>query len=202
LHDEHSLDSFFALEFCAVAQGSRSLEQVFTMGGMRTQQSWGRSGASSITSMSEVDEECQNNFVNILERALELGINHFETARGYGCSELQYGDALRLLFARGIQRKDIILQTKVSPFATPKEFRETLDLSLSLLGVDYIDLFAFHGINTETKLEWTMRQGGCMEVAREYQRAGKLRWIGFSTHAMTPLIIKAIETDAFDYVNL
>lgn len=76
------------------------------------------------------------------------------------------------------------------------------DLSLSLLGVEYVDLFGFHGINTEQKLEWTMRDGGCMEVAKEYQRAGKLRWIGFSTHAMTPLIIKAIETDAFDYVNL
>ena len=175
---------------------------VFTMGGMRTQQSWGRGGASDITSMSQVDEECQNNFVKILERALELGVNHFETARGYGCSELQYGDALKQLFARGTKREDLILQTKVSPFATPEEFRETLELSLSLLGVDYIDLFAFHGINTEQKLEWTMREGGCMEVAKEYQRAGKLRCIGFSTHGMTPLIIKTIETGAFDYVNL
>ena len=85
-----------------------------------------------------MDEECQNNFVKILERALELGVNHFETARGYGCSELQYGDALKQLFARGTKREDLILQTKVSPFATPEEFRETLELSLSLLGVDYI----------------------------------------------------------------
>ena len=65
---------------------------VFTMGGMRTQQSWGRGDATDITAMSSVDPECQSNFVAILERALELGINHFETARGYGCSELQYGD--------------------------------------------------------------------------------------------------------------
>ena len=99
---------------------------IFTMGGMRTQQSWNRGGAESITSMSQVDEACQTNFVNILKRALELGVNHFETARGYGCSELQYGHALKLLFAGGVKREDIILQTKVSPFATPEEFRETL----------------------------------------------------------------------------
>lgn len=100
---------------------------VFTMGGMRTQQSWNRgNAAAAITSMSQVDEACQTNFVDILERALELGVNHFETARGYGCSELQYGDALKQLFARGVKREDIILQTKVSPFATPEEFRETL----------------------------------------------------------------------------
>ena len=122
---------------------------VFTMGGMRMQQSWGRGDAADITHMSEVDPDCQDNFVAILRRALSHGINHFETARGYGCSELQYGDALRQLFESGVKREDLILQTKVSPFATPEEFRETLDLSLSLLGVEYIDLFSFHGINTE-----------------------------------------------------
>lgn len=37
---------------------------------------------------------------------------------------------------------------------------------------------------------------------REYQRAGRIRFIGFSTHGMTPLIVKAIETGIFDYVNL
>ena len=41
-----------------------------------------------------------------------------------------------------------------------------------------------------------------MEVAKEYQAQGKLRWIGFSTHGMTPIIVKTIESDAFDYVNL
>ena len=46
-----------------------------------------------------------------------------------------------------------------------------------------------------------MREGGCLEVVREYQRAGKIRHIGFSTHGMTPLIVKAIETDVFDYVK-
>lgn len=37
---------------------------------------------------------------------------------------------------------------------------------------------------------------------REWQKAGRIRFVGFSTHAMTSVIVKAIETGEFDYVNL
>jgi predicted aldo/keto reductase-like oxidoreductase len=47
-----------------------------------------------------------------------------------------------------------------------------------------------------------VKPGGCMEVIREYQQKGKIRFIGFSTHGMTPFITEAIETGLFDYVNL
>jgi predicted aldo/keto reductase-like oxidoreductase len=50
--------------------------------------------------------------------------------------------------------------------------------------------------------QWITRKGGCLEVIREYQAAGRIKFIGFSTHGMTPLIVKAIETGIFDYVNL
>lgn len=50
--------------------------------------------------------------------------------------------------------------------------------------------------------DWIVREGGCLEVIREYQQAGRVKFIGFSTHGMTPLIVKAIETGVFDYVNL
>ena len=63
-----------------------------------------------------VDEECQRNCVAIIKRSMELGINHFETARGYGCSELQYGIALKKCMDEGLfKREDFVLQTKVSP---------------------------------------------------------------------------------------
>lgn len=183
---------------------------VFTLGGMRQQQTWKPKPGMSL---DDVDPECQANFVAILERALELGINHFETARAYGCSELQYGAALRELL-RGptssgavYKREDLIIQSKVAPAATAEEFRETLDKTLATLDVEYLDLFAFHGINQARHLNWTLREGGCMEVAREYQRQGKIRWIGFSTHAMGGLVQQAVDSrwggsPAFDYVNL
>ena len=58
---------------------------IITCGGMRMQEAWG----NKITSMDQVDPECQANFESIVHRSLALGINHFETAKGYGCSEIQ-----------------------------------------------------------------------------------------------------------------
>ncbi len=92
-----------------------------TCGGMRLQQAWG----PSITSMDQVTPECQANVVAILRQAINHGINHIETARGYGCSELQLGVALEELFAEGfVKREDLIIQTKVNPFDTAEEFRK------------------------------------------------------------------------------
>ena len=174
---------------------------IVTCGGMRMQQSWG----GAVQSMDQVSPECQENFVAIVKRALALGINHFETARGYGCSELQYGAALRAVLDEGCCARDaMIVQTKVAASADPERFRATMETSMGHLlpAVGHIDLFAFHGINRDDQLEWITRPGGCMDVAREYQKAGKLRHIGFSTHGQTPTIVRAIETGLFDYVNL
>ena len=98
-------------------------------------------------------------------------------------------------------RDSYILQTKVRPMADTAEFRRTLDQSLAHLGT-HLDLFGFHGINRPEHLEYITRPGGCLEVVREYQQEGKIKFVGFSTHAPTPVIVKAIETGIFDYVNL
>jgi|EP01049_Picozoa_sp_SAG25_P007392 predicted aldo/keto reductase-like oxidoreductase len=156
---------------------------VFTMGGMRMQQTW---KPSANFSMSDVDPECQANFVTILESAVSHGINHFETARGYGCSELQYGAALRELLASGHQRSELIIQSKVAPFATQAEFRKTLDTTLSTLGVDYLDLFTFHGLNNERQLRWTLRKGGCMCVE---QTAPRVCFAHFPVICRLPLVM-------------
>ena len=68
---------------------------------MRAQQSWNRSGTTPIETMEQVDAECQANLVAIIRAALAKGINHFETAQGYGCSELQFGNAFKEVMQRG-----------------------------------------------------------------------------------------------------
>ena len=100
-----------------------------------------------------------------------------------------------------VDRASIIVQTKVPPKEDPEDFRVALRRSFDTLQPPggYIDLFGFHGINHEKQLEWTKN---CMAVAKEFQAAGKIKHIGFSTHAMTTTTINAIETDLFDYVNL
>jgi predicted aldo/keto reductase-like oxidoreductase len=159
---------------------------VISCGGMRYQQSW--KDADPIT------PENQRNLEACIERALEVGVTHIETARGYGTSEQQLGAILPRL-----DRDRLIVQTKVSPFDDVQEFVKTFEHSMSLLKLDYVDLFAFHGVNNEAKLEAAKK---CMDTARRWQAEGRVRHVGFSTHGSPELITKTIETDLFDYVNL
>lgn len=139
----------------------------------------------------------QRNLEATIQRALELGINHLETARGYGSSEMQLGWILPKL-----PREKMIVQTKVAPTADPREFRETFATSMRCLQLEHVDLLSLHGLNHAELLDWALRPQGCVEAARQLQREGRCRFLGFSTHATTDLILRAIESDAFDYVNL
>ena len=93
-------------------------------------------------------------------------------------------------------------QTKVEPTADPQKFKQTFDQSLQNLQLDYVDLLGLHGINNPDTLDYSLRPGGCLEVARQLQAAGRVKHIGFSTHAPLEVILQAIETGQFDYVNL
>ncbi len=164
---------------------------VFSCGGMRYQHKW------DDIKPEEVPEDGQRNLEATILRALELGINHIETARGYGSSEMQLGWILPRL-----PREKMIVQTKVAPFATAAEFSATLETSMQYLKLDYVDLLTIHGINNAELLEWTLRPGGCLEAARKFQREGRCKHIGFTTHATTDVIVRAIDSGEFDYVNL
>ena len=122
----------------------------------------------------------QENLETTIKRAVELGINHIETARGYGTSEIQLGKVLPTF-----ERDRIIVQTKVTPRKDPKEFLATFEKSIKNLQLDYVDLLGIHGINTHELLDWTLRPGGCMDVVRELQRQGRVHHVGFSTHGPT-----------------
>ena len=164
---------------------------VISCGGMRYQHSWKDEDAAGITA------EGQANLEATIHRALELGIYHIETARGYGTSELQLGRILPRL-----PREEMIVQTKVSPHADTKEFLATFEQSMRNLQLEHVDLLGIHGINNEELLDFTMRRGGCLEAARQLQKDGRVRFIGFSTHGVPRVIRSAIESDEFDYVNL
>ena len=174
---------------------------IVSLGCMRFQQQWG----DKVTKINQVYSDCQDNLVNILRTCLKHGINHIETARAYGSSELQLGAALKKLIMSGeCKREDWIIQTKVNTKQDPEEFRALLETSFKNLQVDYVDLFAFHGLNGDWQFPWLFGQDGknCWNVIQEYKAAGKIRFIGFSTHAWTDCIAEAIQTDKFDYVNI
>jgi len=164
---------------------------VFSCGGMRYQHKW------QDVPPGEVPKDGQANLEATIHRALELGINHIETARGYGSSEMQLGWVLPQ-----IKREQLIVQTKIAPFATPEEFLRTFDQSMKYLRLDHVDLLSFHGINNRQHLDWTLRKGGCLEAARQLQREGRCRHIGFSTHATTDVILDAVNSGEFAYFNV
>lgn len=163
---------------------------VFSCGGMRYQASWSDEGWDKVTS------EGQRNLEATIEQALALGINHIETARGYGTSELQLGKILPRL-----PREPMLIQTKISP-GTSSEFLKNFDRSMTLLGLDHVDLLALHGINNDELLDKALAPGGALEAARLVQREGRARFVGFSTHGPCSTISRALATGEFDYVNL
>ena len=171
--------------------GRTGLEMpVLSCGGMRYQHSWNDKEAEGITS------EGQANLEACIRKALASGINHIETARGYGTSEVQLGKILPTL-----PRGEMIVQTKVVP--TPAvEFRSNFEQSMANLQLGHVDLLSIHGINNRELWEETIRPGGALEAAREIIHEGRATFLGFSTHAPCDLIEEIIASDAFDYVNL
>lgn len=149
---------------------------VFSCGGMRYQFKWQDVPAWQITS------DNQQNLEATIRRAIEVGINHIETARGYGTSEMQLGRILPTF-----PRDQLIVQTKINPSQNSKEFQHKFEQSLRNLKLDYVDLLALHGINNAETLHHSIRPGGCLEVAKKLRLAGKVRFIGFSTHGPTDI---------------
>ncbi len=126
-----------------------------------------------------LDEEASRPFV---KRALELGINFFDTADMYslGVSEEVTGRALRD-FAR---RDEVIVATKVfNPMSddpnarglSRKHIMDSIDASLRRLGMDYVDLYQIHRWDYATPIEETL------EALNDVVRAGKARYIGASS---------------------
>lgn len=171
--------------------GRTGLEMpVLSCGGMRYQHSWNDKDVGGIT------PEGQANLEACIRKALSFGINHIETARGYGTSEVQLGKLLPTL-----PRGEMIVQTKVAP-APAAEFRATFEQSMANLQLGHVDLLSIHGINNRELWEETIRPGGALEAARKIIHEGRATFLGFSTHAPCDLIEEMIATDVFDYVNL
>ena len=115
-------------------------------------------------------------------RALELGINFFDTADMYslGASEQVTGQLLREL----ARRDEVVIATKVfSPMGPGPNERglsrahilDSIDASLKRLGLDYVDLYQIHRYDPETPIEETL------QTLHEVVQAGKARYIGASS---------------------
>ncbi|MCG3199875.1 MAG: hypothetical protein GHCLOJNM_04403 [bacterium] len=130
-------------------------------------------------------------------RAIQSGINHIETAQGYGTSEERLGRILK-----DYRREDLIITTKIGPTATREEMWKRIEKSLKRLQMTYVENLDIHGINTWEALDLTMRKGGCLAAIREAIDQKVIGHIGFSGHAPCEVILATINTGEFESVNL
>ncbi|WGV27287.1 aldo/keto reductase [Halotia branconii] len=135
-----------------------------------------------------------------IAQALALGINHLETARGYGKSEEYLGQAIKSGLLKS--RSQFYITTKIPPTANADSMRRCIWESLERLNLDYLDCLGIHGLNTWEHLEWVQAKNGCMAAVQEAVADGRVRHVGFSTHGSLEVIQAAINTDFFEFVNL
>jgi len=109
---------------------------------------------------------------SVVERAADLGITYFDTARSYmgGNNERMVGAALKR------KRKDLVLSTKTEG-NNQDEALAQLDKSLTELGTDFVDIWYLHGKTTPA-----MVTDDLLEAQQIAKKAGKIRFAGVSTH--------------------
>jgi len=163
-----------------------------TLGGMRYQDGWSEPRDQPST---EMIDQC----VAVTTQAFDCGINHIETAYGYGKSEHCYGIALNEVMKQ--PRDSFHIMTKGNP-ATADEARRLVEEQLKGLRTDRIDLYGWHGINNREKLGYATKKGGPVEELLKMRDEGIIGDVGFSTHGPVDVIIDALATDLFSFVNL
>ena len=126
----------------------------------------------------------------VLARAVDLGINYYDTARFYGeKSELMLGRAIKG------KRDKIILASKT--FSNTKEtILKDLETSLKMLGTDYIDVYHQHSRHTPKEINDEM-----IETMELVKQQGKVRFIGVSTHDPNAMVDFILKVGKFDVVQ-
>jgi len=126
----------------------------------------------------------------VVRRAIDLGVNYFDTARSYGDSEEKLGSALQ-----GLRDKCVIASKTGS--RTRKESLKEVKKSLKALKTDRIDILQLHGIDNSKTLKKAMSSEGALETCKEARSEGLIDFVGISSHRPN-VLVKAIKTGEFD----
>jgi predicted aldo/keto reductase-like oxidoreductase len=118
--------------------------------------------------------------IKLIHRAMELGVNYFDTAPYYcdGISEVFLGKALA-----GGRRDKVFVSTK-NPIenASGDDYEKRFEKSLKNLQTDHIDFYHFWGINLKTWKETILAKDGPLARAKKLKEQGVIKHISFSFH--------------------
>lgn len=129
----------------------------------------------------------------LIERALDLGINYLESARAYAGSEAYYGLALRE------RREEIFLASK-SHARDRAGAWEQLEITLSNMQTDHLDLWQVHDVRTREDLEEIFGPKGAIEAFDEAKEEGLTRFVGLTGHQDPAIFRKAMDLYDFDTI--
>lgn len=132
----------------------------------------------------EIDQEQLNRQVKLM---LDGGINYFDTSPAYcrGRSEASLGKALK---ASGYARKDYVIATKLSNFASSQfpleKCKEMFENSLKALQTDYVDNYLLHSIGNNGFQTFSKRylENGALDWCVRLREEGRIKNLGFSYH--------------------
>lgn len=129
----------------------------------------------------------------LINTAVDMGVNYFESARAYSGSEAYYGFALKE------RRKEIFLNSK-SHARDKKGALRHLEETLSNMKTDYIDLWQVHDVRTPEDIEAIFGPNGAIEAFVEAKEKGLARFVGVTGHHDPGIIKTCIERFDFDTV--
>lgn len=132
--------------------------------------------------------------IGVVRRCHELGINYYDTARGYTVSEERIGKALEDV------REEVILATK-SGRRTGEEMEEELETSLRNLRTDWIDVYQLHNVSSMDAWERIKAPGGALEALYKAQEEGRIRHLGITSHDPA-VLADIVREDIFETIMI
>ena len=137
--------------------------------------------------------------IEAIHKAIELGINYFDTAPAYGDGQGEeiFGDALQ-----GVEPEKIFLATKMS-VGDKDDVRGSMEASLKRLRRDSIDLIQIHGTSfSDEEIKFILRDGGMLDEIYRLKEEGLVKFIGFTSEDQNPPVYRFIRSGRFDVMQV
>ena len=134
----------------------------------------------------------------VIQEAIDQGINYFDSARVYADSELYYG----YIWKEHPEMRAKIFQTSKSASRDKTRALADLEQTLDRLHTDYLDLWQIHDVRTPRDLDLISAPGGALEAFVEAKSSGKVRYIGVTGHHDPKILTQAVRTWPVDAVMM
>jgi predicted aldo/keto reductase-like oxidoreductase len=126
---------------------------------------------------------------DVVARAIDMGINYFDTSRDYGDSEKIFAGVIK-------GKRDKIIIASKSGRTKKAHILEDLDTSLQVLGTDHVDIWHLHGRDNPAQIP-----DEAIEALELCKKSGKARFIGFSSHDINNMVPFILKTGKFDVIQ-